>query len=216
MPDLQTALQSALIKTTLNAWDAHEDQIRKPQQEKQMANPNPVINHEAGKGFTPSNNVMRATFDAVKNAPKMKHKEYVEMLALNGYKINSTSAVLYQLMRAGQIARDEQGQLSVTCAEYQPIKQVKKQPRVIVLDKAPEPKPRQIVLVKKPRDKSEGIAALKADTGGPGLPNVEKFDMGKFTHHAPRAFHPSAIVDNLSVLHARELYDYLKKIFGGN
>lgn len=209
MPDLQTALQSALIKTTLNAWDAHEDQIRKPQQEKQMANPNPVINHEAGKGFTPSNNVMRATFDAVKNAPKMKHKEYVEMLALNGYKINSTSAVLYQLMRAGQIARDEQGQLSVTCAEYQPLKQTKKkQPRVIVLDKAPEPKPRQIVLVKKPRDKSEGIAALKADT-------VVKAE-GEYKLHAPRAFHPSAIVDGLTVLHARELYDYLKKIFGGN
>ena len=208
MPDLQTALQSALIKTTLNAWDAHEDQIRKPQQEKQMANPNPVINHEAGKGFTPSNNVMRATFDAVKNSPKMKHKEYVEMLALNGYKINSTSAVLYQLMRAGQIARDEQGQLSVTCAEYQPIKQVKKQPRVIVLDKAPEPKPRQIVLVKKPRDKREGIAALTPDT-------VVKAD-GEYKLHAPRAFHPSAIVDGLTVLHARELYDYLKKIFGGN
>lgn len=208
MPDLQTALQSALIKTTLNAWDAHEDQIRKPQQEKQMANPNPVINHEAGKGFTPSNNVMRATFDAVKNAPKMLHKEYVEMLKLNGYKESSTSAVLYQLMRAGQIARDEQGQLSVTCAEYRPIKQVKKQPRVIVLDKAPEPKPRQIVLVKKPRDKSEGIAALKADT-------VVKAD-GEYKLHAPRAFHPSAIVDGLTVLHARELYDYLKKIFGGN
>lgn len=213
MPDLQTALQSALIKTTLNAWDAHEDQIRKPQQEKQMANPNPVINIEAGKGFTPSNNVMRATFDAVKNAPKMKHKEYVEMLALNGYKTNSTSAVLYQLMRAGQIARDEQGQLSVTCAEYQPIKQVKKQPRVLVLDKAPEPKPRQIVIVKRKPKAEQGIAALKADTA---QPDVEKFDMGKFTHHRPAVFHPSAIVDGLTVLHARELYDYLKKIFGGN
>lgn len=214
MPDLQTALQSALIKTTLNAWDAHEDQIRKPQQEKQMANPNPVINLVDGnKGFGPTNNVMRATFDAVKNAPKMKHKEYVEMLALNGYKTNSTSAVLYQLMRAGQIARDEQGQLSVTCAEYQPIKQVKKQPRVLVLDKAPEPKPRQIVIVKRKPKAEQGIAALKADTA---QPDVEKFDMGKFTHHRPAAFHPSAIVDGLTVLHARELYDYLKKIFGGN
>lgn len=217
MADLQTALQSALIKTTLNAWDAHEDQIRKPQQEKQMANPNPVINLVDGnKGFGPTNNVMRATFDAVKNAPKMKHKEYVEMLKLNGYKTNSTSAVLYQLLRAGQIARDEHGQLSVTCADYQPIKQVKKQPRVLVLDKAPEPKPRQIVLVKKPRDKSQGIAALKADASDNNLPNVEKFDMGKFTHHRPAAFHPSAIVDGLTVLHARELYDYLKKIFGSN
>lgn len=215
MPDLQTALQDALIKTTLNAWDAHEDQIRKPQQEKQMANPNPVVTHTEGhKGFGTSNNVMRATFDAVKNAPKMTHKEYVEMLALNGFKRNSTNSVLYQLIRVGQITRDEHGQLSVTCAEYQPLKApAKKQPRVLVLDKAPEPKPRQIVLVKRKPKEEQGIAALKADTA---QPDVEKFDMGKFTHHRPAAFHPSAIVDGLTVLHARELYDYLKKIFGGN
>jgi hypothetical protein len=214
MPDLQTALQDALIKTTINAWDVHEDQIRKTQQEKQMANPNPVVTLAEGhKGFGTSNNVMRATFDAVKNAPKMTHKEYVEMLALNGYKRNSTNSVLYQLMRVGQIARDEHGQLSVTQDEYVPIKApVKKQSRVLVLDKAPEPKPRQIVIVRRKPKEEQGIAALKADTA---LPDVEKFDMGKFTHHAP-SFHPSAIVDGLTVLHARELYDYLKKIFGGN
>ena len=215
MPDLQTALQSALIKTTLNAWDAHEDQIRKPQQEKPMANPNPVVTvAEGAHGFIASNNVMRETFNAVKHAPKMQLKEYVEMLTLNGFKPNSTSAVLYQLIRAGQIARDGNGALSVTCDEYAPIKQPKrKAPSVILLDKAPEPKPRQIVIVKRKRDEeAQGIAALKGDSAAPV---VEKFDMGKFTHHAPKAFHPSSIVDNLSVLHARELYDYLKKIFTG-
>lgn len=199
----------SVITTTLNAWDAHEDQIRKPQQEKQMANPNPVVHTDGRKGFSPSNNVMRATFDAVKNAPKMTHQEYVEMLQCSGFKQTSTSAVLYQLIRAGQIAKDANGGLSVTQDEYTPIKQrKKKEPRVIVVDKAPEPKPRQIVIVKKPREKSEGIAALTPDT-------VVKAD-GEYKLHAPRAFHPSAIVDNLSVLHARELYDYLKKIFGGN
>lgn len=212
MPDLQTALQSALIKTTLNAWDAHEDQIRKPQpQEKQMANPNPVVTLTEGhKGFGTSNNVMRATFDAVKNAPKMTHKEYVEMLALNGFKRNSTNSVLYQLMRVGQIARDEHGQLSVTQDEYVPIKApVKKQPRVLVLDKAPAPKPRQIVIVKRKPKEEQGIAALKADTSREEALDVVRLMQAK-------AFHPSAIVDGLTVLHARELYDYLKKIFGGN
>lgn len=201
----------SVITTTLNAWDAHEDQIRKPQQEKQMANPNPVVHTDGRKGFSPSNNVMRATFDAVKNAPKMTHQEYVEMLQCSGYKQSSTSAVLYQLLRAGQIAKDANGGLSVTQDAYTPIKQPKKkESRVIVVDKAPEPKPRQIVIVKKPREKSEGIAALTPDT-------VVKAD-GEYKLHAPalKAFHPSAIVDNLSVLHARELYDYLKKIFGGN
>ncbi len=169
-----------------------------------MANPNPVINVAEGqRGFGTSNNVMRETFNAVKNAPKMQIKEYIEMLGLNGYKSNSVSSVLYQLLRAGQIARDAQGALSVAVDDYIPLKaQPKKQSRVVVLDKAPKPKPRQIVIVKRRReDPSQGIAALTPDTG---------------TTRPADAFHPSAIVDNLSVLHARELYDYLRKIFGGN
>jgi hypothetical protein len=203
--------KNALIKTTLNAWDAHEDQIRKPQQEKQMANPNPVTTNAGGyKGFVASNNVMRETFNAVKNAPNMTHSEYVEMLNLNGFKRTSTSAVLYQLLRAGQVKRDDKGQLTVTCDEYVPIKQPKKKPSVIVVDKAPEQKPRQIVIVKKPKDAGQGIAALKGDSA------VVKAEGAPFEFAKPKAFHPSAIVDNLSVLHARELYDYLKKIFGGN
>ena len=202
--------KNAVIQRTINAWDTHEDQIRKPQPEKQME-AQPI---KGGyKGFVATNNVMRSTFDAVKNAPNMTHSEYVEMLNLNGFKRTSTSAVLYQLLRAGQVKRDDKGQLTVTCDEYVPIKQPKKKPSVIVVDKAPEPKPRQIVIVKKPKDAGQGIAALKGDSAAPV---VEKFDMGSFKHHAPKAFHPSAIVDNLSVLHARELYDYLKKIFGGN
>lgn len=207
----------SVIQTTLNAWDAHEDQIRKPQQEKQMANANPVVKHaEDAPYFSVTNNVVRATFDAIKNAPMMKRLEYMEMLKLNGYKEASVSSVISQLTKAGQVVRNENGNYRVTCDEYTPIKQPKKKPRVVVLDKAPEPKPRQIVIVKKPKAKGHGIAALTPDTGDNNLPNVEKFDMGKFTHHAARGFHPSAIVDGLTVLHARELYDYLKKIFGGN
>lgn len=176
-----------------------------------MANPNPVIKRDVeGKVFATSNNVMRATFNAVKNAPNMQQKEYVEMLALSGYKTNSVTAVLYQLMRAGQVARDIKGQLSVTCDDYTPIKAAaKKKPRVLVLDKAPEPKPRQIVIVKKPSDKSQGIAALTPDTAHQDAREI-------VTKMNAKAFHPSAIVDGLTVLHARELYDYLKKIFGGN
>lgn len=217
MPDIKTALQNALankvVQSTINAWDAHEDAIRKPkpQQENQVANPNPVVNiGEGQRVFGTSNNVMRATFEAVKNAPKMQIREYIEMLGLNGYKQNSVSSVLYQLLRAGQLARDEQGALSVAVDEYTPIKQVKK-PRVVVLDKAPTPKPRKIVIVKRKRDEGQGIAALKADSGEDRVIGLSPALGAPY-----KAFHPSAIVDNLSVLHARELYDYLRKIFGGN
>ena len=90
----------------------------------------------------------------------------------------------------------------MTQEEYTPIKQVKKKKDALVTGADIGLKnERKVVIIKrtKRQDPSHGIAALKADTTVPLI----------------KAFSPSAIVDNLSVLHARELYDYLRKIFGG-
>lgn len=206
-----------VIKRTLNAWDTHEDQIRKPQQEKQMANPNPVVNVAPNKkGFGVSNNVVRVTFETIRDNPHHTAPEYVEMLGKKGFKASSTSSLIYQLIRTHQVHRDDEKRLSVTSDEYTPIsyKTQKQLRNKEAIEPPTQQDKRKVVIVKRrtTEDTVQGIAALKADTG---LQNEEKFDMGTFKHHAPRAFHPSAIVDNLSVLHARELYDYLKKIFTG-
>ena len=208
---LREAIEKKQIQSTLNAWDAHEDQIRKPQtQEKQMANPAPIATRVEDKPhFAVTNNVMRETFNIVKLQPNQLPRDYINALMRRGFKESSVTSVIYQLIKAGQVKRAADGILSVAQDEYTPIKIAQKR------EPSKKAEPKKIVLIKR-RKSDEGIAALTPDTGGPGLPNVEKFDMGKFTHHAPRAFHPSAIVDGLSVLHARELYDYLRKIFGGN
>lgn len=191
---LDAKVQQDVVKKTIEAWDTHEDQIRKPQQEKQM---------EKTYNFGVSNNVMRETFNIVKRNPNLKTKQYIDMLVASGFKESSVTAVIYQLIRAGQIHRNENnGALIAAQAEYTPIKQAKrKKKEVPVVEEKPA---RKIVLIKRRKsdDTTQGIAALKAD-GGP-------FELAK-----PKAFHPSSIVDNLSVLHARELYDYLKKIFTG-
>ena len=174
-----------------------------------MANPNPVIRHDQGKPhFGVSNNVVRETFDVIKNAPKMKPREYIDMLTCRGFKESSVTSIVYQLIKAGQVARDEQGQLSVTQDEYTPIKVAQKNTKVA---EQQEQRRKKVILIKRTKreDPAHGIAALTPDTG------VVKAE-GEFKFHQPRAFIPSAIVDQLPVLHARELYDYLKKIFGGN
>ena len=171
---LRAALDKGdVVKKTIEAWDNHEDQIRKPQQEKQMEQPQ--------YNFKVGNNVMRETFNLVKRNPNLPAKQYIDMLVATGFKKGSVTSVLYQLIRVGQIHRNENnGALIAAQAEYTPIKQIKKKKPEPVVEAKPA---RKVVIIKrtKRQDPSHGIAALKAD-GGETV--VEKFDMGKFTHHA--------------------------------
>ena len=204
-----------VIKRTLNAWDTHEDQIRKPQQEKQMANPNPVVNVAPNKkGFGVSNNVVRVTFETIRDNPHHTAPEYVEMLAKKGFKASSTSSLIYQLIRTHQVHRDDEKRLSVTSDEYTPIsyKTQKQLRNKEAIEPPTQQDKRKVVIVKRrtTEDTVQGIAALKADSGEDRV-----IGMSPALGASYKAFHPSAIVDNLSVLHARELYDYLKKIFTG-
>jgi len=195
MTTLGEKLREALDKGTLDAWDKHEEQIRKPQKEKQVSNPKVRV----------INNVMRTTFDEVKYAPNMQINDYIESLMARGFKKSSVTSVLYQLLRVGQIKRGEDGTLTVVQPEYTPLNNKRAK-------KKPEPR-RKIVVVTRGKPKpAQGIAALKADTGMKA--EVELLIPPSAPVH--RAFIPSQIVDQLTVLHARELYDYLKKIFGGN
>jgi len=193
MTTLGEKLREALDKGTLDAWDRHEEQIRKPQKEKQVNTKVRIVN-----------NVMRETFNEVKHTPNMQINDYIESLMSRGFKKSSVTSVLYQLLRVGQLKRAEDGSVSVTQAEYAPLNNKRAK-------RKPEPR-RKIVVVTRGKPKpAQGIAALKADTGMKA--EVELLIPPSAPVH--RAFIPSQIVDQLTVLHARELYDYLKKIFGG-
>ena len=76
--------------------------------------------------------------------------------------------------------------------------------------------------------KSEGIGALlQAKIESAPTPNQAAFDAAAYAMGSParvdrsfltklvRTKSPESIVENMNVLQARELYDYLKKLFGG-
>ena len=100
---LRAALDKGdVVKKTIEAWDNHEDAIRKPQQEKQ-------VEQQADKqyNFAVSNNVMRETFGLIKRYPRITPKQCAADLVGKGFKEGSVTSVIYQLIRAGQVVKNE-------------------------------------------------------------------------------------------------------------
>ena len=163
MPDIQTALRSAL-----NEWETPD---KPPQQEK------PVKEY-----FKTTTNVSRATFDYVKNNPASASGEVSRALAQRGYKPSSIGSLLTQFIKKGLCTRDAQNRYSVAVPEYVPMKANKQVKQVIQKAKA---------------TRGEGIAALSAQTT-----RVPAWDV-------------DAVLNSMSIVQARAMYDALKKIFGG-
>ena len=84
--------------------------------------------------------------------------------------------------------------------EYRPLKAAKKLLTIV-------PKPEEVKPKRKYEKRSEGIAALHADTTE--LPQPKRFVT------LVRTKSPDDILKDMTVFQARELYDYLKKMFGG-
>jgi phosphoserine aminotransferase len=93
------------------------------------------------------------------------------------------------------VSKDTRGGLRVMQAEYAPLKAYKK--KVEKVEK---------VKFGKPEEKSAGLAALAPQ---------DKVDTSRSTIVLTRNWTAQGVVDKLSVMQARELYDLLKKIFGG-
>jgi hypothetical protein len=190
MPDLQTALSSALLKKEINEWDNEEKQRMNKTPAKKMPN-----------RFQTSNNVMRITFDHVRDNPNLTTMEHAHMLVKKGFKENSVVSVLSQLVRAGQVQKDDERLLSVTCNEYQPIKQ---KARIRTKTKGNTHQ----------SSAKAGIAALpKKAAAKPVEKTVEKREPASIV--LTRNWSAQDVVDKLTVMQARSLYDLLKQIFGG-
>ena len=211
MPDMKTAMAEALarrseppveIKKILDEWEADEQRIRtqqpqtstQPQQENTVPNPNPIPT------FTVTNNVMRATFNYIRDNKDQTRKSTVAGLMKQGYKESSVSAVVSQLMRSKQVHKNFDGTLHAVTKEYVPVKAVSKpkHPPAQISDKLKE----KISVMKRKTDTKQGIAALKAVTTEQPKPVV-------------KAWTPDDVVNSLNVVQARQLYDYLKNVFGG-
>ena len=146
--------------------------------------------------FKPTNNASRETFSFIKNNPNLTAKEIVAHMTKRGFKENSTTSLCTQMLRQGMVSRDTRGGLRVVVDEYAPLKSYKKREKI----KAEK------VKFGKPEEKSAGLAALAPQ---------DKVDTSRSTIVLNRNWTAQGVVDKLSVMQARALYDLLKQVFGG-
>jgi hypothetical protein len=191
MSDLATALKTAInklnqekqmqgiqteLKSTIDGWakdDTRDDaRTRLPH------------------AFKPTNNVSRETFNAVRDNPRLQHKEIAHMLANRGFNHASIGSLLTQMHNCGMIARDDTGRYTALQPEYTPIKTPKKK-KVAV----PASKPKA------------GIAALNTQDAVPKkMVVIQK-------REAP-AFDPEQLLSTLSFAQVMALYKKIKTIVG--
>jgi hypothetical protein len=211
MPDMQTALSNAL-KTTINNWEKDDMQTTQT---------NIQTRPKGKRFFDVTNNVTRATFDYVKNNPNLTSAEICADMEKLGYKPSSVSSLVAQFAVQKLAERDDRGRYIIIVPEYRPLKAKKKTLTLVA-------KPEEI----KPKRKYEkravtGIGALlREKLENTPMPSQEALDaaayaMGgsvnkrEYLTKLVRTKSPEDILKDLTVFQARELYDYLKKMFGG-
>ncbi len=199
MPDIKTAFENALQKTQQHMgipkeWDDEQENTKV-----EIVNTQP--NTERVYNFGVTNNVTRATFEHVRDNPGQTRIAVADALEARGYKRTSVSALLRHMLLQGLI-RENGGGLFAAQAEYTPIKtSLLKQAREKHIKKKPGRKAAAPSPAPAPAQKPAGIAAL---------PNTTPLPPGmRFTATA------TELLDTLSITQARELYDELRKIFGG-
>ncbi len=220
MPDMQTALRSAL-SNTLQQWD----------DEGEEAQPSPSVQPVSTSVSAPSqtiqeipmtkdhtmlnlhkitNNVSRVTFNYVRDNPGSTRLEIIRELGHQGFGKGSVSSLLAQ-MRKSKMIHDTNGLWYADIKEYEPIKNAnyKKKPKAKLEKKA-----------------TTGLGALlKAKLENPLMPapSQDAMDAAAYAMGGNRPVltklvrtqAPEDIVGNMTVYQARELYLHLKSMFGG-
>ena len=181
------------IQTALkNAIDAWEPTPTGQQLKEKIMSNKPV--------FEVQNNVTRVTFDYIKLHPGTTSAAASKDLVKHGFKESSVTALMAQFVRAGLATRDNNHGYRVTVDEYKPMKASAKYAKKTV-----KVKPATTNDHKRPLTTAgDGIAALHPEATSKRVVNTIVF--GK---------PPEEVIKHMNVIQARELYDYLKKIFGG-
>jgi hypothetical protein len=180
-------LQSAL-KNAIETWEPTPTTTPVGQQLKEKI--------MAKTPFAIQNNVTRVTFDYIKLHPGTTAAAASRDLTKHGFKESSVTALMAQFVRAGLATRDNNHGYRVTVDEYTPMKASVKYTKKAVVKAKPAPKARE--------PQNDGIAALHPEATSKRVVNTIVF--GK---------PPEEVIKNMTVFQAKELYEYLKKLFGG-
>ena len=219
MPDLQTALTNAIhnkpaLNATINDWEKHEQVIRQPQQEKVEEAPAPGL-------FKPARGELnQRIFNTVKETPNTyTSNELAEHLNdTYGHNRNSALAAISQFVVSGMMARDEESRLHTLVDAYENLnsaytKAMKNSPKakraraMAALEKARAVRAEKAAKRKKAAERAEKKEAIKTLQGIAALKPVP-------TQVLPNLPTAESILNNMSIIEARKLYDELKKYFG--
>ena len=154
----------------------------------------PSLTAKGQKGFKPTNNVSRATFNYVRDNPGCTRIQATDALSAMGYKLVSTASLLSALTKQRQIRMLEDGTLHANLTEYAPLKmpsskKAKKVKKAKEVGAAPAPLPVVHVKPAPVEKRAQLIMHRTAD------------DMDKY-------------IDTLNVRQAKVLMQKLKDIFG--
>jgi hypothetical protein len=222
MPDIQTALKSALSKT-LQQWDDDDkgtsvpvppcpvtttinNSLSAPSQNIQGTTLTTTMQTQL---FPIKNNISRVSFDYIKNNPGSTRKEIIQALEHQGYNTASTSSLIAQMAR-NKMIHASNGLYYADITEYRPIKSLK------ALQKEANNAPKR----KYEKKGTTGLGALlKAKIEAGDTPTASE-PLLHTTH--PKRFvslvrnrDPQDILKDMTVYQAHELYVHLKQMFGG-
>lgn len=208
MTALATALQTALEK--INKENQMQTRTTTPEDVKKIADQwakedtRDDARSSLPHAFKPTNNVSRETFNAVRDNPRLLHKDLVRMMTNRGFNSGSIGSLLTQMTNCGIITRDDNGRYTALQAEYTPIKATKrvknKQKKVTVPG------------VKKKTAES-GIAALDTQDAVP----KKMVTITRRAEAAPpttASFDPDQLLSTLSFAQVMALYKKIKTIVG--
>lgn len=180
-------LKSELSKV-INSWEAPTQAASKPE---------PTA--KAKPYFTVTNNVCRATFEYIVANPGKTRIEISTMLEKDGYKKSSTTSLIGQMVRQGRL-RDAHGLVYATSTEYKPLKSAKVWANHVAKQAEQAPQRKKIEIVNK--------RTGEVITAGAVIPSTVKPQINS-------TWDADAMLNSLSIVQARALYDSLRKIFGG-
>lgn len=200
MPDLQSELSKIA-----NAWDTHEQEIRKESPKEKEVSTQPNQAEYTG-------NMSRDLYMFVIHHPNEMPQVDIAHLMVDkfGYKYTSVQALITQMKRNGMLLVDEQGRLVATQDEYKPFANPYKTTKATLKAKAAKAaKPR------KGADLTDALAyvsaKVKSQAGLMALQPTKSVEV-------PQAFpmyDASTVLAYIGVGEAFKLYQELSKMFGG-
>ena len=196
MPDLNTAL-----RTAMQQWEQDE---KETQLEKPVATGKTSL-------FEVTNNVSRETFNFVRDNPGCNMAQIKQALSVKGFNVGSVGSLLTQFVFQKHIHRGVDGSHTIISKEYTPLMSRSKWDKLHGLDNTEKRKARMVKKLQKVIDAKQKQDAHTAGIGA--LTVQEQREVASVV--LTRNWTAQGVVDKLTVMQARQLYDLLKQIFGG-